>query len=307
MGIVSGNLFSRSTITAPTMDSRLNTIRSALASARRRLAAFPGLDPLRDAELLLRHITSLSKASLLAHPETELTPDQASAYAHAIERRCLFEPVQYINGTQEFYGLAFHVTPAVLIPRPETEHLVEAALHAAQARPSTLHILDIGTGSGAIAITLACNLPNASITATDISSAALEVARTNAQHHGVADRIRFIEADLCPPGLAPFDIICSNPPYIGDNEILEPQVASFEPHTALFAGPDGLAIYQRLIPIAAAALVPAGTLLLEIGHGQQAAIASLLQASHLQMVNFMPDLQGIPRVAIATTASLHGH
>ena len=281
------------------------TVEQALTYGRERLARGPGVHPRRDAERLLRHVIAVSRAALLTYPDQTLSEEEAAAYADAIERRAHSEPIQYITGTQEFYGLDFHVTPAVLIPRPETEHLVEAALAMSSQFASPPRILDIGTGSGSIAITLAHHLPNASIDATDISSAALDIARRNAAAHAVSARIKFMEADLLPPIHPPYDIICSNPPYVPTTDVLEPQVAAFEPHTALFAGPDGLAIYRRLIPLAAAALQPAGALLLENGHGQQAAIASLLRASHLQSIEFIPDLQGIPRVAIATRNPLH--
>ena len=180
-----------------------------------------------------------------------LTPAQLEHYFLAVERRAQSEPIQYITGVQEFYGLPLQVTPAVLIPRPETEHLVEAAIAIARQSSGPLRILDVGTGSGAIAIALAYVLPDAAIVATDISPAALLIAQRNAKQHGVADRITFLECNLVPQDAMPFDIICSNPPYIANSELLEPQVAAFEPHLALFAGPTGLECYQRLIPLAA--------------------------------------------------------
>ena len=283
------------------------TIAQALRYGRERLASTPGIDGHRDAEQLLCHVLAASRATLLTYPDRDLSSEQADAYAGVIERRTRFEPIQYITGTQEFYGLAFHVNPSVLIPRPETEHLIEAALSVAKRLIHPPRVLDIGTGSGIIAITLAHLLPTALVDATDISPTALAVARENAQTHAVSSRIAFMEADLLPPTHPAYDIICSNPPYVPSTELLEPQVTNFEPHTALFAGPDGLAIYQRLIPLAVAALHPGGTLLLEIGHGQQPAIASLLRASHLNSIEFIPDLQRIPRVAIATRAPLQGH
>ena len=282
-------------------------IREALDFGRRRLASTIGANAGRDADLLLRHVTSYTQALLLTHPDRELSSDQWKAFQEAIDRRTRSEPIQYITGMLEFYGLAFAVTPDVLIPRAETEHLVEAALSIARRTRTAPSILDVGTGSGIVAITLAHHLPDASVDATDISPAALNVARQNASIHHLSSRITFMEADLLPPGGRTYDIICSNPPYVASTEVLEPQVSGFEPHTALFAGPDGLDIYRRLIPLAATALHPSGTLLLEIGHGQQPAIASLLYASHLPVIDFIPDLQGIPRVAIASRASLHGH
>jgi release factor glutamine methyltransferase len=279
------------------------TLREALQRATRQLDASPGLcaDAARDAALLLRHALGISHAAQLADPNRALTPAQQAAYDALIQRRRASEPIQYITGEQEFYGLALGVTPAVLIPRPETEQLVEAVLAELDgARP--LRILDVGTGSGAIAIALAHHLPHASVTAVDLSSAALEVAASNAARHALTDRIRFIQSDLLAalsPDEPPFDLIVSNPPYVptGDRAGLHPQVRDHEPASALFAGPDGLDIYRRLIPQARAALRPDGLLALEIGHNQREAIASLL--SGWNQLRFLDDLQQIPRVAIA--------
>ena len=258
----------------------------------------------RDAELLLLHACNISRAQLLTHPETPLTPAQLEHYFLAVERRAQSEPMQYITGVQEFFGLSFRVTPAVLIPRPETEHLVEAALAIASQSTKPLRILEIGTGSGAIAVALSHALPQASIVATDLSPEALTVAQENAEQNGVASRITFTQCDLLPTDGVLYDMICSNPPYISTNEVLEPQVAAYEPHTALFAGPTGLEIYQRLIPLAAASLYPGGNLLLEIGYGQSSSIESLLAASDWLGTHFVADLQGIPRVAVAQKRSI---
>ena len=214
-----------------------------------------------------------------------------------LARRARHEPVQYIIGEQEFFGLKFRVTPDVLIPRPETEHLVEAAL-ARTDSDASLHIADVGTGSGAIAVPLAHALPRARVTALDISAAALVVAHENAESHGVSDRIRFFKSDLLAAVAGEqFDMIVSNPPYVAEDEELEPQVGEYEPGSALFAGPEGLDVYRRLIPQAQAALKPGGWLLLEIGHGQQGALERLL--SGWGNVSLIADLQGIPRVACA--------
>ena len=249
----------------------------------------------RDAELLLLHTLHRDRAWLLAHPEAEITPEQLAQFDSLLTRRARHEPIQHITGQQEFYGLTLRVTPDVLIPRPETEHLVEAALARIPADTPN-RILDVGTGSGAIAIALAAHRPHAAITAVDSSPAALAVARENAATHHVA--IRFIESDLLTALPAEqFDLILSNPPYVPASDELEPQVRDFEPHSALFAGESGLDIYRRLIPQAHAALVPGGLLLMEIGHGQQPALTQLLAG--WQNVGFVPDLQGIPRVAIA--------
>jgi release factor glutamine methyltransferase len=276
------------------------TLAESLESGTALLA--PSATALRDAELLLMHVTGSSRADLLTHPERELTERQSNHYQAAIARRALHEPVQHIIGTQEFYGRAFIVNRLVLIPRPETEHLVEVAL---AIRPQPRHILDIGTGSGILAVTLALELPGASITATDISAAALAVAQQNAHALGAADRIRFLVSDLFTafsdalPDDVRFDCIVSNPPYVSTSEALEPQVRDYEPAAALYAGDDGLAIYRRLIPEAFAHLEPGGHLLLEIGHGQRQTLHRLLAHSRFKDIHFIDDLQGIPRVAIA--------
>ncbi|HEX9202130.1 MAG TPA: peptide chain release factor N(5)-glutamine methyltransferase [Acidobacteriaceae bacterium] len=283
-------------------------MREALARATAQLSASPDLRDAasRDALLLLLHTLGISRATLLADPDRTLTPRQQAAYDSLILRRLTHEPIQYITGEQEFYGLALCVTPAVLIPRPETEHLVEAVLseikQAELDSTAPLHILDIGTGSGAIAVALAHHLPEAHVTATDISPAALEVAASNAARHSLSARIHFRESDLLeslPPGDSTFDAIVSNPPYVStaDRNTLHPQVREHEPASALFAGADGLGIYRRLIPQALGALKPNGLLALEIGHGQREAIALLL--AEWNDFRFVEDLQQIPRVALA--------
>ena len=282
------------------------TLREALTRATQQLEAIADLceDAGRDAALLLRHALGISQAAMLAGPDRELSQEQQVAYDAMILRRAANGPIQYITGQQEFYGLALRVTPAVLIPRPETEILVEAVLaELKQAGVHTaLRLVDVGTGSGAIAIALAHNLPSARITAVDLSGAALEVARANAERHGLAERIEFVEWDLLEgfaDGESGYDVVVSNPPYVrtGDRAGLHPQVREYEPEAALFAGADGLDVYRRLIPQARAALVPDGLLAMEIGYGQKEAVASLL--SGWNEVRFVDDLQRIPRVAMA--------
>jgi release factor glutamine methyltransferase len=218
-----------------------------------------------------------------------------------VMRRRYGEPIQYITGETEFYGLPFRVTPDVLIPRPETEHLVEkvvelvASFHAPR-------IVDVGTGSGAIAVSIAHDWPEAEITAIDLSPAALEVARGNAERFGCADCIRFLQGDLLTPVAGErFEIIVSNPPYVPetDRATLAVEVRDHEPALALFAGLDGLAIYRRLIPQAFAALTPGGFFALEIGFGQSEAVRALLASSGFEQIEFTPDLQGILRVVSA--------
>ena len=279
------------------------TLRQALANATNQLAASEHLraNATRDAELLLLHTLHLTRATLLAHPDRELSAADQALYETLISRRLKNEPIQYITHQQEFYGLSLRVTPAVLIPRPETEHLVEAVL---QRLPHNqpLCIVDIGTGSGAIAIALAVHLPQSRITALDISPEALKIAQINAETHNVSHRIRFLGSDLLSAIIheAPLDAIVSNPPYIPepDRPTLHPEVRDHEPSTALFSGPQGLDIYRRLIPQAYAALKPDGLLALEIGHGQREALIALL--SDWRNIAFVNDLQQIPRIALAT-------
>lgn len=281
------------------------TLQQALLSAARQLAADPQLSDFarRDAELLMLHTAGISRATLLSDPTRELTPEQLRDYDAFINRRLLHEPLQYIIGMQEFYGLPFRVTRDVLIPRPETEHLVEAVLERLpHDQPVT--IADIGTGSGAIAIALAAHLPYASLTALDLSAAALEVAQANAEALNVSNRIRFSVSNLLDALPAQqrrghFDAIVTNPPYVptADAAALHPQVRDYEPASALFAGTDGLDVYRELIPQAHEALKPGGLLALEIGYGQSEAIAILL--NHWYDIDFVNDLQSIPRIALA--------
>jgi release factor glutamine methyltransferase len=242
---------------------------------------------------------------LFTDPDRVLSDAEQRRFDVAVARRVEGEPIQYITGEQEFYGLALHVTPAVLIPRPETELLVEAVLErlpVASAAP--LRVADIGTGSGAISIALAVHRADLHVTTLDISPMALAVARENAVRHKVADRIRFLESDLlgAVAGEPAFDAIVSNPPYVpeGDRDTLHAQVREHEPATALFAGPEGMDIYRRLIPEAWAALKPSGLLALEFGYGQRKAMAELLHGWN--EVTFLDDLQQIPRVALALKA-----
>lgn len=255
----------------------------------------------RDAETLLLHMIERDRAYLMTHPEATLNAEGAVRYYALVERRLRGEPIQYILGECEFFGLPFTVNRDVLIPRPETEHLVEKAIEFAAAFHAP-RIVDIGTGSGAIAIALAHQLPAAQIAATDRSAAALEVARKNAARNGVAERIRFVEGDLLEPlADAEFDLVVSNPPYVAetDRDTLAVEVCEHEPATALFAGSDGLDIYRRLIPAAHRVLAQSGFMALEIGCGQAEAIRALLSDAGFTQIEFSKDLQGIDRVASA--------
>ena len=270
-------------------------MRSALAWGVERL----GRERRRDVELLLRAATGWERAFLLGHDDAWLSDEAAETFRGYIQRRVLDEPVQYVLGRQEFWGLELFVTPSVLIPRPETEHLIEAVL-ARVSRSAELRISDVGTGSGAIAIALARELPLARIVATDISSDALHVAQSNAARHGVAARIDFRECDLLPAEwTAAFDVVASNPPYVaeGEREMLAREVREFEPSQALFAGADGLEIYRRLIPAARAGLRHGGWLVMEMGVGQGQPIQAMLK--NWSEVASVADLQGIERVLCA--------
>lgn len=282
-------------------------IRTLLAEVEGALVAGPHPERARrDAEMLLLHALrnnapSANLAWLIAHQNEMLTPNAISALHAMVERRRAGEPMQYIAGEAEFYGLSLCVNRDVLIPRPETEHLVEAVIEIA-ATFAEPRIVDIGTGSGAIAVTLAHELADAQIHGTDISAPALAVARANAERHGVAQRVRFYEGDLVAPVAGErFDIVVSNPPYVAerDRESLSVEVREYEPTQALFAGADGLAIYRRLIPAVFEALVPGGFVVLEIGFGQQAALGDLLAGAGFQQIEFTADLRNIPRVASA--------
>ena len=260
----------------------------------------------RDAETLLAHLLGHDRAWVFAHPEAHLDEEQKEAFCDLTARRAAQEPLQYLTGQQEFYGLLLQVTADTLIPRPETELLVEAVLHWASSQALELRMLDVGTGTGAIALALATHLPAAEIVACDISAAALAVARDNAESLDLADRVRFTQSDLLA-ALTPeldagglFDVIVSNPPYVpnADAETMQTEVVDHEPHLALFAGEDGLEVYRRLIPDAHAALRPGGLLAMEFGFGQRGALADLLDG--WDDVRFLDDYAGIPRIAFAT-------
>ena len=275
-----------------------SSLRRALAYGTSKLEGIAE-QPRRDAELLLLRVLGRDRAFLLVYPDAEVTAEQLALYDDWLRRRAAHEPIQYILGEQEFFGLKLAVTPDVLIPRPETEHLVEALLDRVP-RDQSLRIVDIGTGSGAIAVALAHALPHAEVTALDISEAALAVARRNAEVNGVAERMRFLESDLLSAVAGEqFDAVVSNPPYVAeaDRESLESQVRDYEPAVALFGGPSGIEVYERLIPQAHAVLEPDGWLLMEMGLGQRDAVRRLL--SGWDDVSFVDDLQRIPRVACA--------
>ena len=278
------------------------TLRQAISAAADQLAQNEHLarTATRDAELLLLHTLGVPRSTIYAYPGRLLSDREQRAYRAAIGRRLAMEPVQYITGVQEFFGLRLEVGPGVLIPRPETELLVESALKRLPAdRP--VRLLDVGTGTGAIAIAMAVKLPQARVTAIDLSEAALAMARRNVRRHGLEDRVDLVNSDLLAalPAGDRFHAILSNPPYVpeSDRATMHPQVRHYEPREALFAGVDGLEVYRRLIPQARVALMERGLLTLEIGYGQRDAIAELLQG--WRGVQIFDDLREIPRVAVA--------
>jgi release factor glutamine methyltransferase len=276
--------------------SRPATLDELLARARVRLAAAPFRPSTREAALLLGHVLGLSEAQLLAHGREVAPADAVRRFESLLERRLGGEPVAYLRGEREFYGRSFAVDDRVLIPRPESEHLVEAALAA--PLPAAPRILDIGTGSGCLAVTLALELPRARVLATDLSPAALAVARANVRRHGVTGRVALAASDLVAAlRLGGIDLVISNPPYVDRREAasLSPEVVAFEPALALFSAPAGLGAIAALV--AAAGGLRAGTaLLLEIGVGQLPAVERLVAASPLQIAAAWKDYSSIARV-----------
>jgi release factor glutamine methyltransferase len=271
----------------------------ALTSAVNRLTAAHVPSPRMNAELLLMFTLNCDRAYLYAHPERQLGDDEQSLYHQALDRRAQGVPAQYITGHQEFWGMDFIVNPAVLIPRPETEHVIETVLPLARAIKNP-QIADVGTGSGCIALVLAKELPQAEIHATDISSDALEIAGANAARHQLENRIHFHQVDLLQGlGSNRFDLVASNPPYVGESEEdqVQLEVRKFEPRHAVFAGPTGLEVIQRLIPQSHDALKPGGWLVIEISGTIVEGVKDLL--NRWSEVRITEDLQKIPRVASA--------
>ena len=267
----------------------------ALASAIHRLTASHVGSPRLNAEILLIFTLACDRAYLYAHPERELTSDEEARYEEALRHRAQGVPSQYITGHQEFWGMDLIVSPAVLIPRPETEHLIETILPLARSMPAA-KIVDVGTGSGCIALALAKELPSAEIHATEVSPAALEVAEANAARLQMSSRIQFHDTDLLAGVDGEFDFIVSNPPYVGESEEdqVQLEVRKFEPRAAVFAGPTGVEVIARLIPQAHEKLTPSGWLVMEISGTIVEGVRGLLEGwSTVQITN---DLQGIPRV-----------
>jgi release factor glutamine methyltransferase len=298
-------------------------IRGALKEGIARLRGANVPSDTLAAELLLMHALGHDRTWIYTHPEAPMEAGTAEEYFALVARRAAGEPTQYLTGRQEFWGLAFEVTPAVLIPRPETEHVVEVALERLGARgikidlatgaPSLpLRVADVGTGSGCLAIALAHELPHAEVFATDISGAAIEVARRNAARHDVSSRVHFHETDLFDALLTesqvagdpflPFDLIVSNPPYIAhyESDQLSREIRDHEPHTALFGGPTGTEIYARLIEQAGSLLSRGGILVLELGYNSAGRVRAIAEAQPAWTnIHITNDLAGIPRVFAA--------
>jgi release factor glutamine methyltransferase len=259
-----------------------------------------------NAELLLMFVLDCDRAYLYAHPERLLNVEENRQYDELAQERARGCPTQYITGHQEFWGLDLLVSPAVLIPRPETEHVIETVLELVKQRDpmERLRLVDVGTGSGCIALALATELPSAEIHACDLSEQALEMARINAARLRLGHRALFRRSDLLSTYAGEqFDMVVSNPPYVGESEAdkVQKQVRDFEPKMAVFCGPDGMDIYKRLIPAAYTALKPGGWLVMEIGFSTEEKVKALL-TGWLE-VQTTADLQGIPRVVAARKSS----
>ena len=279
------------------------TIRDQILAARARLIAaqVPPDEARRDASWLARDTLGWNAASLLTYQEEEAPEGFATAFESLIARRERREPVAYILGSQEFWGRNFSVGPGLLIPRPETELIVEEVLQRVSRGARVETACDVGTGSGCLAVTLAAELPHARFSATDVSPMALLGARANADQYGVTARIDFLLGSYLATTSTPLDLIVSNPPYIAERHYasLPPEVLDFEPPEALLAGPDGLRDIRELIRLAPAALREQGLLILEMGHDQSARVTALVsQTPGLRLLHVRADLQGHARVAV---------
>jgi len=272
------------------------TLKQAMAEARAILAANDIEDAALESELLLRHALKISRVQLYLDLNLELSPEQETTFWQLVNRRRDGEPAAYITGHREFYGLDFYVDPSVLIPRPESELLVEKTLELSRQRPIT-KIADIGTGCGAIAISLALNLPAVKIYATDISASALKVALFNCQQHGVADKISLLRGDMLEPLPEPVDLIVANLPYVKDSELPRATPSGSEPVLALNGGREGLEKISRLCRQLSGKLRSQGCLLLEIGQGQVKPITALLHSLFPSArIEVSRDLGGVERV-----------
>lgn len=285
----------------------MKTLGEEVTSAARLLSDAGVETPLLDAQLLAAHVLDSSRLDIIAHPERLLTEREAEDYRLLTEKRASRYPLAYLLGRREFHGIDIEVAAGVLVPRPETEVLVEQCvgrLDRQDTRGDGLTVADIGAGSGAIAVALGKELPSARVYATEVSPIALKVARANVQKQNLSTRVTVFEGDLLDPLLGlgvVFDAIVSNPPYIpsGDIESLQPEVSRFEPREALDGGPDGLVVYRRLMPEALRMLRSGGFIAVEIGGGQADAVREIATRGGYARVEVVPDLAGIQRVVIA--------
>jgi release factor glutamine methyltransferase len=276
----------------------IGSARAALARGALRLRA-AGIGNARlDARVLLAHVVGVASDAVFEHAEIE--SDRIEAFDAAIARRALREPLAYITGSKEFWSLSFAVGPGVLLPRPETETLIEEALRFFSDRSAALNVLDIGTGSGCLLVAILADCESARGLGIDISDAALAYARQNALRHGVSGRSRFLNAEWCPPGPETFDVVLSNPPYLSAREFehAQPEIRHYEPRSALAAGSDGLDGMRALAPVLAKCLAPQGRGFVEAGAGQAGPAAQILAASGLEVRRFVPDLSGVPRCLV---------
>jgi release factor glutamine methyltransferase len=277
------------------------SLHERLSDARQRLVAagIPDAEAARDAELLARHVLECDRATLVTRSREAVPSAFERLFSPLLERRSAREPMAYILGHREFWGLDFEVTPDVLIPRPETELVIEEAI-AVAPRSLMKFAIDVGTGSGCLAVTLAIEFPSARVIGTDTSTAALAVAERNARRHDVIDRVSFTRTDLLDSISGAADLIVSNPPYVPERDAqgLQPEVARYEPAVALYAGDDGLAVIRQLLAVAPGCLAPDGWLVVEFGFGQDAAVRAAAADAGWHVVRVRRDLQGIPRVAV---------
>ncbi|MEJ2623196.1 MAG: peptide chain release factor N(5)-glutamine methyltransferase [Pseudolabrys sp.] len=280
---------------------------ATIASARRALQdllAHAGIDSADiDARLLIEHALGIDRTTVMTQGARALSADEVAAIDTLVARRLKHEPVARIVGEKEFWSLMLAVTPDVLVPRPDTETVVELALDVIgrERRAAPLRVLDIGTGSGALLLALLSELPNATGVATDISEGALNVARANAERHGLASRCEFVDTDIAAGVQGLFDLIVSNPPYIARNDIsgLESEVRDYDPALALDGGLDGLSCYRAITAEAGRLLAPGGHLVVEIGIGQDRPVSGLFSEAGLTVIKTRPDLAGIPRALAA--------
>lgn len=278
------------------------SIAEALSQATKVLSAGELSEPRREAGSLLASLLGKDRAFLITHSDEVLSDDLAATFADQVRRRASGEPLQYITGVQEFFGLVFEVNSDALIPRPETELLVESALEALDNLSPAPSLLDVGAGTGCITIALLRERPSARAVAIDVSPAAVQLAMRNARRHSVSERVSFLVADALATfaSLPKFDLIVSNPPYIADSEweTLQREVRDHEPRLALTSGSDGLTMIRRLVAEAAPLLREGGYLIFEIGYDQRAAVEQMIDSQVWQTMAIRSDLQGIPRTVI---------